>query len=281
VNCHNCQATTTNGLALCDLCRRWATSALDFLPVYFRNLARWRRPARPNGSLGARGQWLLKRGVTEGSRIDRALDECGNALNTWAKALHEDRPGFVIPAQGDDEAQTVNGLCFQLGLHLTTIATLEWCGEFLREIDHHERTLRGLTETCVPGWYAGECRRESGGSRCGHPTHVVPGLTWVTCGACGSTTYARDHLDVVLEEARGWVAPPKRLAEAIVALVDSEPSVPALHDRIRQWSARGRIEALRKVDEDGDEVGPKRYRLGDVMDLLGSETRGSQSGGVA
>lgn len=76
-----------------------------------------------------------------------------------------------------------------------------------------------------------------------------------------------------------------RLAEAIVALIDTEQSVPRLHKRISKWgetrtrkvkrdgetikiTVPPRLTSHRKRDTDGDLVGPKRYRLGDVLDLI-------------
>ena len=268
ITCLHCGATTSNGLALCDLCQRGVRLNLEYLPVYFRNLARWRRPGRPNGALGARGQWLIRQGESDTESIGRALDRAGNDLTTWARALADDRGGIIVKlldrlnAADISEAQTVAWICRGFDRYLTSVATLEWAGQFVRDIDRHARALLALTEDYVPGWYAGSCRQ------CAHPTHVVPGLTWVTCGACGATTYARDHLDTVLAEARGWVAPPKRLAEAIVALVDIEQSVERLHDRIRKWNQLGWLPARRRKDADGDEFGPKRYLMGDVLDLV-------------
>lgn len=300
LQCLSCSAETTNGLALCELCRRKALADLEFIPVYFRNLARWRRPARPNGSLGTRNQWLIQRGETEASRIDRALERAGNDLATWTRALADDRPGFAVsvpelalsrpngssvgpnatdvllgPQIGshvfESETDQVTAICWSLSTAMHTIATLEWCGELVSDLSRHERSLRSLTETCVPGWYAGTCRRDIGGRCCGADTYVVPGLTWVTCGTCGSTTYARDHLNAVLDEARDWVATPKRLAEAIVALVDTEASVERLRKRITNWGNRDQVEGRRHIDGDGDPCGPRRYRFGDVLDLLQRE----------
>jgi hypothetical protein len=286
VNCYHCGAMTANGLALCELCQRWADSAMEYLPIYFRNLARW-RPGRA-GSRPVPGSRVLydgvDRGTSTGDRISDRLDETMTALTTWARALVKDRPHLPRPltladavlagdlsdetasALRDDPAEAVRLLCVAFTEHLTSLATLDWCGEFVRELGHHETVLRKLTETAVPGWYAGACRR------CKAPTYVVPGLTWLTCGTCGVTTNAADHLDVILDEARGWVARPKRLAEAVVALVYSEESVPRLYERIKKWEQRGRIDGLRRLDGDGDEVGPKRYRLGDVLDQLATET---------
>lgn len=282
-HCLHCRAETSNGLALCDLCQRKLLAIFEVLPVYFRNLARW-RPGRA-GSRPVPSSRVLWSGdqVPRGDRIADALDEAFTALTTWARALVVDRPHFPrpltyadavlaedLPADvadrlSDEPAAAVALLCVGFEQHLTSIATLGWCGEFVRELDHRERWLRGLTETAVPGWYAGACRR------CGVATHVVPGLTWVTCSGCGATTYARDHLDVVLEEARDWIDRPMRLAEAIVALVDTEQSARRLFERIHKWGQRGVIAAVRRVDADGDEVGPRRYRLGDVVERLKTE----------
>lgn len=217
---------------------------------------------------------MLRKGETEGSRIDNALDEAGNALSTWARVLVEARPQVLanrpleaIFADLSDltEAEQVRHLCAGFERWLVSAATLDWCGEFVREIGEHEATLRGLTETAAPGWYAGAC------AICKRPTYVVPGLTWLTCRACGAVSAARDHVETILTEAREWVAPPVQLAGAIVALVDTEQSIQRLRKRIAKWGERARIEAHRRLDADGDEVGAKRYRLGEVLDLVYAE----------
>ena len=283
IRCLHCGAETSNGLALCDLCQRAGVINLDFLPIYFRNLARW-RPGRA-GSRPVPGSRVLYdgeiRGPGTGDRISDRLDETANELTTWARMLADDRPHLsrlvdrlaaARQAERIDEAQMVAWLCAGFRRYLTSIATLDWCGEFVRDLSRHEEVLRGLTEVLIPGWYAGACgRKVSMEATCGAPTYVVPGLTWVTCSACETTTYARDHLETILREARGWVARPMRIAEAVVALVDTEMSVPRLHKRISKWGERERIEAFRRLDSDGDPCGPKRFRLGEVLDALFAE----------
>jgi hypothetical protein len=292
MRCLHCGAETSNGLALCDLCQRKAVSCLEFLPIYFRNLARW-RPGRA-GSRQVPGSRVLwdgtERGIGTGDRISDSCDEVLTALIGWARVLVEDhafaRPLTMVNAVLSDDlsddvaehlvdnpAEAAAWMCIGLEFHLVSIATREWCGELVRDLSHQEERLRALTETSVPGWYAGTCRRRRTleGDLCGTPTYVVPGLTWVTCEGCGTTTYARDHLDNVIDEARDWVAPPMRLAEALVALVDTEMSVPRLHKRIVKWGDRKHIEVVRRVDSDGDPIGPKRYRLGQVLTRLLSE----------
>lgn len=263
--CLHCGAETSNGLALCDLSQTLAARVLDMLPVYFRNLARW-RPGRA-GSRPVPGSRVLYDGEVRasGDRIGRALDEAGTAIASWAECVRDDR-GPALPEVADDEAQNVAALCRYLAGHLASIGTLEWAGEFVHQLASHEDVLRRLTEDAAPGWYAGGCKH------CDSGTYVVPGLTWVRCQGCGVTTYARDHLDTILDEARDWVARPKALAEAIVALVDGEESVIRLNERIKKWTQRERLVAYRTVaiNDFGAEVeiGPKRYRLGDVLDLV-------------
>jgi hypothetical protein len=169
-------------------------------------------------------------------------------------------------------------LCLGLDHHLVSIATLEWAGAMMSDLGYHERRLGQLTDL-VPGWYAGSCRRKvTMESECGAALYVMPGLTWVTCPSCGANTPARDHLEVILDEAADWTARPKALAEAMVALVDSEPSVSRLYTRIRQWAHQGDIKAIRHMTRDhvwsdeqqalivaDVETGHARYRFGDVL----------------
>jgi hypothetical protein len=270
--CRNCGANIDNGLLLCEACRAAASVYLEFLPVYFRNLARW-KPARAGGRPVPGSRPPQSPGIAADDRITRALDAAGGALAYWTHKLATDRG--LTPPDADDESAHVAALCRWFAENLTTIAALEWAGEFINDedhgINHHEARLRRLTMQVAPGWYAGRCRQTHAGNQCDTPTHVVPGLTWVTCVGCGTTTYARDHLEVVIDEARDWIAPPLELAKAVVALVGTEASVPRLHKRISKWGERGRIEVFRSEDADGDPVGPKRFQFGAVLVMLERE----------
>lgn len=271
IRCLHCNAETSNGLALCEACQVAVLTYLEFVPVYFRNLARWRRPGRPNGSLGSARQWMLRYGDGDTAQLEPAVDRALGDITDLAGELTN------TPPTGNTEADTFALLCDFLEANIARIAARPDADRFARDIARHERTLRSLTETIVPGWYAGACQQPSGrdmeGNQhiCGASTYVVPGLTWVTCPQCGTTTHARDHVDVVLHEAADWVAPPMRLAEAVVQLVDTEHSVPRLYERIRKWGQRDRITSIRPLDAEGDPYGPHKYRLGDVLDRLHRE----------
>lgn len=312
LTCDHCGADTTNGLALCELCQAAARISLEFIPVHYRNLARW-RPGRSGTARQVPGSRVLYDGTTRradstGDRIGDRLDEALTMLTTWARALADDRTfeqplrltDAVLAEDLDPETserlvdhpeQTARLICQGLDQHLTSMATLPWCGELVRELQQCEQRLGSLTEDAIPGWYAGACQhRLSDDERCGTPTYVVPGERWTTCRSCGSASPARDHLEVLLDEARDWVASPRQLAEAVVALVDTEQSVPNVVGRIRLWAYRERItpthhmargyaydaEAERMVVVD-EPVGRARYRLGDVLELVWSGPRQRQS----
>lgn len=319
IHCLHCGAETTNGLALCELCRRYAQSIFETLPISFANLARW-KPGRV-GSRPVPGSRVLYDGTVRGSgtgdKISDSLDEALNMLTTRARQLADDRGGWERPLTlasavllgdlsdetaydlADNPHKTAAALCVAFSQNLTSISTLGWCGDFVRDLSHHGDRLLALMPL-VPGWYAGGCRQVVGfdddgaAVRCETPTAVTPGLTWVTCDGCGATTYARDHLDVVLDEARDAIMRPKALAEAIVALVDTEGSVPRLHTRIRQWVYVGELKPIRHttrgykwdaatermvvVDE---ETGHARYRVGDVLDLVLRNTRSLKRTGTS
>lgn len=289
MNCLHCGAAVNNGLALCELCQAAAKKCLEYMPIYFRNLTRW-KPGRAGGR-PVPGSRIPKGVLPDGEdRMARLIDDADAGLLGWAKALADDRPGHLARVvkrlRGmDNQEQRYRLLCQLFDRYLTSIATLGWCGEFVRTTILAETALRERTEEAVPGWYAGACRGVEG-VPCGANTYVVPGLTWVTCQRCGVSTAARDHLPLILDEARGWVARPKALAETVVALVDTEPSIPKLMTRIRQWAHGGHLQPIHRrqrghvFDLDTEtivvadvEVGYARYRLGDVLDQVMRDTR--------
>lgn len=271
MSCDNCGADTTNGLALCQACRAWFLVNAEFIPVYYRNLARW-RPSQATGAKRVRqvAPAMPTLGGQGADRIGRILDETHTDLLRLTEHLTEDRPQHtrtVARINRLDEEATIALTCALLIKHVDSLTTLPWIKDIVVGISEIETTLREETERAIPGWYAGACRL------CKTPTHVVPGLTWVTCQGCGATTYAKDHLDVILDEARDWVSTPGGVAVALVALLDGEDSVLRLRKRITNWGNRAQIQTHRKLDEDGDPVGPKRYRLGDVLDTMAREAR--------
>ncbi len=85
LQCLNCGASCTNGLALCDRCQIALSVVLEFLPIYFVNLARW-RPGRAGGRPVPGSREPASLGMGCGSdHVSRVLDEAGNEISTWAR----------------------------------------------------------------------------------------------------------------------------------------------------------------------------------------------------
>lgn len=280
LNCDHCGAETSNGLALCETCQAGVKVYLEFLPIYFRNLARW-KPGRAGGRPvpgsrvppGVQLDNVVRTGT--GDRISDRLDEVNTDMVAWARRLGDDR-GVELPS-AESHPEQVALICGLLTEHLTSISTTDWCGDLVTSMAANEKGLRELTESYVPGWYAGACQN------CGWGTYAVSGLTWVTCAnvTCARTTVASAHIDTILEEARGWVARPKALAEAVVALVDTELSIPKVYTRIRQWAFADQITSVYRTERGyaydvdlgrmvvvDEQVGQARYRLGEVLDRV-------------
>lgn len=267
IDCQHCGAILTTGRSLCPTCEAALGLYLEFVPVYFRNLARW-RPSSSGTSRpvpGSREPRLP--GAVAHDRIGHLLEQTHGEFVTWLRRLAADRPALapaidIVEHRLVDEERVVRVGCRLLALHAEELATLPWVGDLVHALATHEALLREETERTVPGWYAGACER------CGYPTYVVPGLTWVTCGACGTSTSTRDHAAVILDEARPWLARARALAAVVVALTD-ETDAARVHARIRQWITRDRIATY---DGHGrartSAYDPAYCRLGDVLDRL-------------
>jgi hypothetical protein len=276
---------------------------LEYLPIYFRNLSRWRpsiatsdRKKTKSENLVDTMASIIDTGETKGlgrpaswkaastdDRVPRLLDESHADLTGWLEALADDRPQLapvIARILRMDQDPVVRLGCALLTKYVATLTTLPWVRDLVTGVMTMHRRLETETTRSAPGWYAGACRK------CRIDTFVVPGLTWVTCQGCGTTTAARDHLEVILDEAREWVARPRPLAEALVALLDTEESVPRLYERIKRWGQSDRqkitpVVAMRRahvfdletetIIVGEEQVGHARYRFGEVFDLLMSK----------
>lgn len=281
--CDGCSASISNGLRLCSRCRARVLVDLEFLPTYYANLTRW-KPGRAGAGRSVPGSReptgaAPRAGGMGDDRVARALDEAARTVILYADRLHLEKGVPVCVIDDDPTAEAgrvavdrVAASCGMLAAHLTVVAGLEWAGVLCRKVVMVEGRLRKMNEQLVPGWYAGICgHRIDQDTVCTAPSYVVPGLTWITCPSCGKTSAARDHVETVLSEAQDWIASARQVAAAVVAMTDTETSVPRLYERIRKWCTRGRLTSYRALDDDGDPVGPHRVRLGDVVDLVRHE----------
>jgi len=274
MTCRFCDATTTNGLALCERCQRTLSVALVNTAAYYADALR----IQPGARVKVRGayQSAPPPGFTpQRDPIADTTDYVDAIVVGWVRNLEDDRPNLTR-CQGD----TVRA-CGWLEAHIKTIATLEWAGEVVRELMDCERRLQRLIDRSDTGWYAGVCGNEIGREvigegddaevvevYCPRNLYGTMGTSWVRCPECGRTWDAAARRDVMIREARDHHAPVSIIARAVVGLLDNETSVQRLANRIDQWVSRGQLHSLGvRVLEDGK---PHRvYRIGDVFDLLG------------
>ena len=300
MSCTNCQAATSDHLALCTACQTTATVALVNVSAYHADVAR----IQPGERVKVRGAYQSAPPPETKDAYDRisaVLDAVENSVGTWCRALEEDRP---------EAGAFPNGLTARTGWldkHLSSIATLEWAGEMVRDMLACERKLLTILDKSDTGWFAGECGarleddRAHDGTTCGCACHngldyacdvpggcgsevavievkcqrnlyVTPGQSWVRCPECGTTYDSASRRDQLMREARDKVAPVTVIARAVVGLVDTESSVERLANRIDQWVKRERLQDLGvRVLTPGAKA-QRVYRLGDVFDLLKLDT---------
>jgi len=270
----DCGAETTNGLALCKRCQQTLTVALVNVGAFYTDALR----IRPGERVRVKSTFQSAPPPPTAVTFDPVTVATGFVdaiVIGWVRNLEDDRPGIDQPP--DDVAKA----CAWLENHVPTIVTLEWAGEMLREIRQCERRLQQLIDRSDTGWYAGVCGNEIGREWTGNGVQPVTcerslygtmGTSWVRCPECGRTWDAGQRREVMLREARDEMAPVSVIARAVVGLLDTEVSVQRLANRIDQWVKRGKLHDLGvRVLDDGK---PHRvYRLGDVFDLLGVESR--------
>lgn len=274
MTCRFCDATTTNGLALCERCQRTLSVALVNTAAYYADALR----IQPGQRVKVRGAYQSTPPpgfIPQRDPIADTTDYVDTIVVGWVRNLEDDRPELT-KVSGD----TVRA-CGWLEAHIKTIATLEWAGEVVRELMDCERRLQRLIDRSDTGWYAGMCGNEIGREWVGEgdEAEVLPvycprnlygtaGTSWVRCPECGRTWDAGQRREAMIRDARDQNAPVSVIARAVVGLLDNEVSVQRLANRIDQWVSRGQLHSLGvRVLEDGK---PHRvYRIGDVFDLLG------------
>lgn len=250
-------------LALCARCLRTGRHALSNIAAYYADLDRVPTSGAPRRSRSATPDpTAVAASAIVIDPVTAADDDATNTLRTWARALVDDRPGISPPPARVPE------LSAWLAEHLPSVATLPWAGDLSRDLLGVERLLKRVAERARTGNYLGACGHDLGEDTCSQPLYAGHEQRWVTC-RCGmrwDVEVRRQQLVRAAEEELAPVAVIARLA----AVFTGEVSVGRLEVRIRQWSARGKVTHVTTKVIDGR---PRKvYRVGDVLDLLTSDT---------
>lgn len=262
--CQHCRtAETADGLALCPRCLRTGRHALSNIAAYYADLDRVPTGGAPRRTRSATPD---PTGVAAVAivldPVSAADDDATNTLRTWARALVDDRPGISPPPARVPE------LSAWLADHLGSVATLPWAGDLSRDLLGVERLLKRVAERARTGSYLGACGHDLGEQACAQPLYAGHDQRWVTC-RCGARWDVGVRRQQLVRAAEDELAPVAVIAR-LAAVLTGDVSVARLEGRIHKWTQRGRVTHVGTKVIDGR---PRRvYRVGDVLDLLTSDT---------
>lgn len=273
-SCMWCTAKTSNGLALCQRCQTTLSVSLVNVAAYFADVDR----IRPGQRVKVRSAYRSAPPPSiepAPDRIAEALDHVATIVFGWCQNLEDDRPG-VTP----ELPMLTERRCGWLEACVTSIATLPWAAECLREIRDCERMLKTILDRSDTGRYVGVCGNEIGRSEldgevvsvsCQRHLYLPPTTDWVTCPECGRSWNGKERQQAMVAMARDELAPIRVIASVIVQLVDEESSVERLTRRIEQWVQREKLNDYGVRVLDGR---PRRvYRIDDVLKLVRPASR--------
>lgn len=272
--CMWCTAETSNGLALCQRCQTTLSVSLVNVAAYFADVDR----IRPGQRVKVRSAYRSAPPPAvepAPDRIAEALDHVATIVFGWCQNLEDDRPGVTpeLPTLTERRCGWLEGC-------VTSIATLPWAADCLREIRDCERMLKTILDRSDTGRYVGVCGNEIGRSEldgevvsvsCPRHLYLPPTTDWVTCPECGRSWNGKERQAAMVAMARDELAPIRVIASVIVQLVEEESSVERLTRRIEQWVQREKLNDYGVRVLDGR---PRRvYRIDDVLKLVKPASR--------
>ena len=270
MKCLHCTAEVTNGLALCDRCQTTLREALVNVSAYYGDVDN----IQPGQRVRVRSAYQSTPPPLSTDAVDlisNALDEAATVIVGWARNLADDRP------QVGQLPSSIQSACGWLESYVGSIATLEWAGECLREMQQVERSLRRILDKADTGQFAGPCGNEIGRENvdgesvpltCQRGLYSVASSNWVRCPECGRNWDAKERREVMRRESEDRVVPVRVLARIVVGLTD-EVSEERLIRRIEKWVDREQLHHAGSRYLDGRLR--KVYRIGDVIRLVSRE----------
>jgi hypothetical protein len=271
MTCLYCTAETSNGLALCDRCQNTLRTSFVNVAAYYGDVDN----IQPGQRVKVRSAYQstpppeVKPGA---DRISETLDHTAVIIIGWARNLADDRP------MAGEMPTTLVRVCGWLESYVTSIATLEWAGECLREVMDCERRLRHILDKADTGQFAGVCANEVGREDvdgesvpvlCERGLYSTKSSRWVTCPECGRCWDAKQRRAIMRAQAEDRVAPVRVLAKIVVGMTD-EVSEEKLIRSIENWVARPAESPKLKSAGTRYLDGRLRtvYRVGDVLALM-------------
>lgn len=299
-SCAWCGADTHAGTYLCARCLTTLDVALANIAVYHADLDTIRAKraryggAPAKGSVGKTqplpvdGRFLDPTG--DGSRLDQ---DTRNTVATWTRIVLDEWPpldGTACDTPCIDvacaeirrrrhPADTIAACCAYLAGMRTHIAGRPWAGEVIDELLDLEGRLRRMVDRPADLVYRGVCGSVTpaagGDVTCTRALYADPASPTVRCPDCGTTYDTAERRRLLLVEAEDHEVTARALAWLVATLSGADTSEARIESRIHVWVHRGQLRSHgRRVV-----AGRPRpvYRVGDVLDLLGDDTRPDKS----
>lgn len=270
MNCLNCSADITNGLAFCERCQQTLRVALVNTGAYYADV----EAISPGQRVKVRSAYRSTPPPAVTAPVDKvsdALSDTAAILIGWARNLADDRPMTAeLPT-------TIPNLCGWLESYVATIATLEWAHLCLQEVRDCERALKRILDKADTGTFAGTCGNEIGREEidgesvpvvCERGLYAGKSSPWVTCPECGRTWDGEQRRTMMKAQAEERVAPVRVLAKIVVGMTD-EVSEAKLIRRIEKWVEREQLQSAGTRYLDGRLR--KVYLIGDVLRLVNGD----------
>lgn len=269
----DCGRPSPDGLAVCGACWGRLEVVLGDMTALDADLEA-ARYGQQTFSRGGRGDDYVPRWS---DRARAAQHDLRNALTTWVRAVHGERPDEAGPrcvtcwhpsclrvTASRMPADTATGCSLWLLSHGPAVRRHEAGGELVDELlDSYARGMRAIDRP-AERWYAGPCDGLDG-QHCGADLYARVGARIVACRSCEAEYDVAERREWLLDIAEDELLTAAEMSRALPVLAGREVT----SSMIRGYAARGRL-LRRSVAPEGADVtdGRALYRVGDVIDLL-------------
>lgn len=265
--CGQCEAEVGDGAWLCTRCTVDLERDLGDVTGIVNDLEiSYTRQVRLGSRVGARS---VDTPVPYNAKAGVLLEQLRNSLSTWVRDVLEDNIQLAGPTCRACAHPSCAATRRRQGPGDGLPAMAQWLLVRINVLRHHRQVVdlaqdisdvlekaRLLVDRPADRWYAGPCD-------CGYELWVEANASGVRCEACDTVHVVEKRREWLLAEAKDRLATASVIAAALTTF-----GAECTPDRIWKWAQRGRL-----LSHGRDGQGRPLYRVGDVDELLATQTR--------
>lgn len=198
------------------------------------------------------------------SRATRLRDHVANVISTWARDVAE-RHGHDLPI-------TIPAAATWLACYVDLVATHPAADECWHDIVPLPGRIRAAVDRRADMTYLGICSANIGGTSCPHDVYADTDHTLAQCLRCGTWHDIAHRRDVMLRAMEDQLLPVEDMRTVLTRYM---PAGAPAASTMRKWAASGR---LTQKPAHPSRPKAKRYRVGDVLDVIATQERHEQKG---